>query len=146
VIVSHESQIRLTVKDSHDRYLALTTDGHRQTHAQLTVIDACNKPNVLFGTQAQSKKPKELLGIQAQSKTPEELLGTQAQSKKPEEAKRKAKTRGRRGSDLCSFLKKTRPSIRLSVRADSAIENASRWSVIDRVDSAVENVSRTPNH
>jgi hypothetical protein len=32
------------------------------------------------------------------------------------------------------------------VRADSAIENASRWSVIGRVGSAVENASRTPNH
>jgi hypothetical protein len=38
------------------------------------------------------------------------------------------------------------PSVRPSVRAGSAIENASRWSVIDRAGSAVENASRTPNH
>ncbi len=45
-------------------------------------------------------------------------------------------------SDLCYFLKKTRPS----VRAGSVIENASRWSVIGRAGSAVEKVARTPNH
>jgi hypothetical protein len=28
----------------------------------------------------------------------------------------------------------------------SAIENASRWSIIGRAGSAVENASRTPNH
>jgi hypothetical protein len=38
------------------------------------------------------------------------------------------------------------PSVRPSVRAGSAIENASRWSVIGRAGSAVENASRTPNH
>ncbi len=35
---------------------------------------------------------------------------------------------------------------RAHVRAGSAIENASRWSVIGRAGSAVENASRTPNH
>jgi len=38
------------------------------------------------------------------------------------------------------------PSIRPTVRAGSAIENASRWSVIGRAGSVVENASRTPNH
>ncbi len=33
-----------------------------------------------------------------------------------------------------------------SVRAGSAIENASRWSIIGRAGSAVENASRTPSH
>jgi hypothetical protein len=58
----------------------------------------------------------------------------------------KQKTRGRRGSNLCSFLKKTHSFVCPSVRADSAIENASQWSIIDRADSTVENASRTPNH
>ncbi len=58
----------------------------------------------------------------------------------------KQKTRGRRGSHLSSFLKKTRSCVRPSVRAGFATENASRWSVIDRAGSAVENASRTPNH
>jgi len=39
-----------------------------------------------------------------------------------------------------------RPSVHPSVRAGSAIENASRWSVIGRAGSAVENASRTPSH
>ncbi len=37
----------------------------------------------------------------------------------------KQKTRGTRGSDLCSFLKKTHSSVHSSVHAGSAIENAS---------------------
>jgi hypothetical protein len=37
-------------------------------------------------------------------------------------------------------------SVRPSVRAGSAIEKASRWSVIGRAGSAVENASRTPSH
>jgi hypothetical protein len=36
--------------------------------------------------------------------------------------------------------------VRLSVRADSAIENANRWSLIGRAGSAVKNATRTPNH
>ncbi len=38
------------------------------------------------------------------------------------------------------------PFVCPSVRAGSAIENASRWSVIGRAGSAVENASRTPSH
>ncbi len=47
-----------------------------------------NKPNVLFGTQAQSKKLEQTqcsVWYPTQSKKPEEPLGTQAQSKKPVE-------------------------------------------------------------
>jgi hypothetical protein len=39
-----------------------------------------------------------------------------------------------------------RACVRASIRAGSAIKNASRWSVIGRAGSAVENASRTPSH
>jgi hypothetical protein len=74
------------------------------------------------------------------------LLVPKRKEKNQRKPSAKQKIRGRRGSNLCSFLKKTRPSVYPSVRADSAIENASRWLVIGQAGSAVENASRTPNH
>jgi hypothetical protein len=76
---------------------------------------------------------------------PNVLFGTQAQSKKPEEAKRKAKNQRKERLRPLLFPEEN-PSVRSSVRADSAIENASQWSVIGQAGSAVENASRTPNH
>jgi hypothetical protein len=91
-----------------------------------------NKPNVLFGTQAQSKKPKE---AKRKAKNQRSLLV----------AKRKAKNQRKERLRPLLFPEEN-PFVRPSVRAGCAIENGSQWSVIGRAGSAVKNASTTPNH